>query len=179
MTMNYWDRVCALNLKQETKGMGKYGQTLEQNTTLTIDQRIEHLEEEMIDALKYAEHLREALRYDGLPLDDYQRAAMRTASGMDYSGFDDPDKGLLLNGVMGLNGEAGECVDIVKKHLFQGHDFDEDHFAEELGDVLWYVAVAAQSIGYSLSSIARKNIDKLKARYPEGFDKSRSVNRDA
>ena len=176
--MNYWDRVCNINRRQEEKGKAKYGQTLEENTTLTADQRLEHLEEELIDALKYAEHLREGLRGHGLTADDYQRAAMRTASSMDYTVSDDRQKAMLLNGVMGLNGEAGECIDIVKKCLFQGHDLDEDHLMEELGDCAWYLAVTAEAIGYPLSVVLQRNIDKLKARYPEGFDKARSVNRD-
>lgn len=176
--MNYWDRVCNINRRQEEKGKAKYGQTLEENITLTADQRLEHLEEELIDALKYAEHLREGLRSHGLTADDYQRAAMRTASGMDYTVSDDRRKAMLLNGVMGLNGEAGECIDIVKKSLFQGHDLDEDHLMEELGDCAWYLAVAAEALGYPLSAVLQRNIDKLKARYPEGFDKARSVNRD-
>lgn len=130
------------------------------------------------NALEYAERLREGLRGHGLTADDYQRAAMRTASGMQYSLFDDPNKGLLLNGVMGLNGEAGECIDIVKKSLFQGHELDRDHLIEELGDCAWYLAVAAYALDVPLSEVLQRNINKLKERYPEGFDKARSVNRD-
>ena len=138
--VSYWENVCEINRRQEEKGLSKYGQTLEDNTTLMVNQRIEHLEEELIDALKYAEHLKVILA-DELTANDYQRAAMRTASGMQYSLFDDPNKGLLLNGVMGLNGEAGECIDIVKKSLFQGHEIDREHLIEELGDTAWYIAV--------------------------------------
>ena len=108
----------------------------------------------------------------GFTLDDFQRAAMRTADGMSKK------YPLLLNGVLGLAGESGECADIVKKHLFQGHALDEQHLAEELGDVLWYIAVSAQALGKSLSEIAQGNVDKLMRRYPQGFDKARSVNRD-
>ena len=172
--LNYWERICDLNDRQTAKGLRKYGQTLEDNTTLTTEQRIEHCEEEMIDALKYMEHLKEIVN-ESLTADDYQRAAMRTASCTDYDGG---VKTLLLNGVMGLNGEAGECIDIVKKHLFQGHDLDRDHLIEELGDCAWYLAVASEAVGVSLGEVLQRNIDKLKARYPEGFDKARSVNRD-
>ena len=172
--LNYWERICAINNRQTAKGKQKYGQTLEQNTTLTTEQRIEHAEEELIDALKYLEHLKEVV-HDNITANDYQRAAMRTASGMDYDGG---VKSLLLNGVMGLNGEAGECIDIVKKHLFQGHDLDRDHLIEELGDCAWYLAVSSEAVGVSLGEVLQRNIDKLKARYPEGFDKARSVNRD-
>ena len=103
---------------------------------------------------------------------DYQLSAMRTANGTDKR------YPMILNGVLGLNGESGECADIVKKHLFQGHELDEKHLAEELGDVLWYVAVTAFSIGYDLDEIAQMNVSKLLKRYPDGFDKARSVNRD-
>lgn len=106
-------------------------------------------------------------------MNDYQSAAMRTANGMDNR------YPMILNGVLGLNGESGECADIVKKHLFQGHGLDTQHLAEELGDVLWYIAVTARSIGYDLDEIAQMNVDKLLKRYPDGFDSERSVNRDA
>ena len=105
-------------------------------------------------------------------MNDYQFAAMRTASGMDKR------YPMILNGVLGLSGESGECADIVKKHLFQGHELDDKHLAEELGDVLWYIAVTAFSIGYDLDEIAQMNVSKLLKRYPDGFDKARSVNRD-
>ena len=105
-------------------------------------------------------------------MNDYQLSAMRTANSMEKR------YPMILNGVLGLNGESGECADIVKKHLFQGHELDEKHLAEELGDVLWYVAVTAFSIGYDLDEIAQMNVSKLLKRYPDGFDKARSVNRD-
>lgn len=102
---------------------------------------------------------------------EYQKAALRTS-----------DRRLtsmqqLTEGLMGLNGEAGECVDILKKHLFQGHELDKEHIAKELGDVAWYLAVSAYSIGYDLETIFQMNVDKLKARYPEGFDTKRSLYR--
>lgn len=87
-----------------------------------------------------------------------------------------PDR-LLLNGLMGLNGEAGEAIDILKKHLFQGHELDTAHMAKELGDVAWYLAVSANAIGYDLETIMQMNVDKLKARYPDGFDAEHSLHR--
>lgn len=90
---------------------------------------------------------------------DYQQAALRTVPG------DLPPERLLLNGLMGLNGEAGEAIDILKKHLFQGHELDTEHMAKELGDVAWYLAVSANAIGYDLETIMQMNVDKLKARY--------------
>lgn len=83
----------------------------------------------------------------------------------------------LLNGALGLNGESGEVADMVKKNWMQGHDLDFDHLAKELGDCMWYVAETATAIGYDLDTIMQMNIDKLKARYPDGFDTDRSQNR--
>ena len=83
----------------------------------------------------------------------------------------------LINGLRGLNGEAGEAIDILKKHLFQGHDLDREHLAKELGDVAWYLAVSADALGYSLEKVMQMNLDKLCARYPDGFETERSANR--
>ena len=102
---------------------------------------------------------------------EYQKEALRTANGMidRYP--------MIVNGVLGLCGEAGECADMVKKHLFQGHDLDREHLAKELGDVAWYLAVSAYSIGYDLETVLQMNVDKLRKRYPDGFDAERSLNR--
>ena len=102
---------------------------------------------------------------------DYQQAALRTAP------KDLPPERLLLNGLMGLNGEAGEAIDILKKHLFQGHELDTAHMAKERGDVAWYLAVSADAIGYDLETVMQMNVDKLKARYPDGFDAEHSLHR--
>ena len=110
---------------------------------------------------------------NGITGNEYQKLAMRTASGMCAA---TPDN-LMLNGVMGLNGEAGECIDLVKKHLFQGKPLDKEHLAKELDDVAWYLAVTAQSIGYGLDDIFKMNIKKLEARYPNGFEVEKSEHR--
>lgn len=104
---------------------------------------------------------------------DYQRAALRT----DTKGKGFEINGRLLNGLMGLNGESGECIDILKKHMFHGHDLDREHLAEELGDVAWYLAVSAAALDYTLDDILRMNIEKLMKRYPHGFSEERSRNR--
>lgn len=84
----------------------------------------------------------------------------------------------LLNGCLGLAGEAGECADLVKKCFFQdGRDIREKLY-EELGDVLWYVAETAGAMGWDMDSIARANIGKLRKRYPEGFEAEKSLHRD-
>ena len=105
-------------------------------------------------------------------INQYQQQAMRTLNPQ----LDKRD--MLLNSVMGLCGEAGEAIDLVKKHLMQGHEFDQEKFAKELGDIAWYLAEAAQAIDMDLEEIFRGNIEKLQARYPEGFDSEKSINRE-
>lgn len=84
---------------------------------------------------------------------------------------------MLLNGLMGLNGEAGECIDMLKKNMYQGHDLDRRALALELGDVAWYLAVAAYALNYDLDTVFRMNIEKLRKRYPDGFSEKRSRDR--
>ena len=84
---------------------------------------------------------------------------------------------VLLNGVMGLCGESGEVIDLVKKHLAQGHPLDTDRLAAELGDVAWYLAETAHAIGWPLEDVLQGNLDKLRRRYPEGFEVRRSLHR--
>ena len=105
-----------------------------------------------------------------LTANDYQVAALRTAN--------KGSKDLILNGVLGLCGETGEVADIVKKHLFQGHDLDKLHSAKELGDICWYVAIEAKGLGFTLEEIMLMNIEKLLERYPDGFDSEKSLNRE-
>lgn len=103
----------------------------------------------------------------------YQELAMRTRNTAS------DDKQSLLNAALGLCGESGEVADLLKKSNFQGHSLDVFHIAKELGDILWYVALACTAIGIDMEDIMQMNIDKLKTRYPEGFDISRSINREA
>lgn len=108
-----------------------------------------------------------------MTINDYQEAALRTANKGKLS-----DTELLTNGALGLSGESGECADIVKKHLFQGHELDAEKLAKELGDVAWYLAVASYAIGYSLETVLQMNVDKLRKRYPDGFSADRSIHRE-
>ena len=88
------------------------------------------------------------------------------------------EKDVLINGVMGLCGEAGEAIDIVKKHLAQGHELDREKLIGELGDIAWYLAETAHALGVPLDEVLERNIGKLKKRYPEGFDENRSIHRE-
>lgn len=103
---------------------------------------------------------------------EYQELAMTTLN-RELS-----EKDILINGVMGLCGEAGEVIDMVKKHLAQGHELDRDKMIAELGDVAWYLAELAMVLDTDLDRVFEGNIEKLKKRYPEGFDAKRSQNRE-
>lgn len=107
-----------------------------------------------------------------MTINEYQTAALRTAQTDKFLAGD-----LLLNSALGLCGESGEVADLVKKHLFQGHDLDLEHVAKELGDISWYLAVGAYAIGLDLESVFRINKEKLEARYPDGFSTDRSLHR--
>ena len=102
-------------------------------------------------------------------LNDYQGAAMA---------FKDPEQGDLNYSVLGLNGEAGEVADALKKLNYHGHPVIKADLIAELGDVLWYVASIANDLDVSLAEVASGNLGKLWSRYPEGhFSKERSINR--
>ena len=88
------------------------------------------------------------------------------------------DPGELLNGALGLTGEAGEVADAIKKFIFHGHDLDRDGLIKELGDVCWYLALLCHAIDVPLEEVMIRNIEKLKKRYPEGFSESASINRE-
>lgn len=84
----------------------------------------------------------------------------------------------LLNGTLGLSGEAGEFADHVKKWKYQGHKLDTEHLTHELGDILWYIVEAATALDTTLDEIMELNIRKLETRYPDRcFDAARSLNR--
>ena len=102
---------------------------------------------------------------------EYQRLAMTTLN----PALDKRD--VLINGVMGLCGEAGEAIDIVKKHLAQGHALDRDGLIRELGDVAWYLAETATALDVDLEDVLARNIEKLQRRYPAGFDAEKSIHR--
>lgn len=104
-------------------------------------------------------------------INDYQKEAMKTLN---------PElnkKDILINSVMGLCGESGEAIDIVKEWLMQGHDLDKDHLIKELGDIAWYLAEAATALDIPLDVILQGNLDKLHKRYPDGFSINASINR--
>ena len=127
---------------------------------------------------------------------DYQSLAMRTndhkaterlldktymidalnqvGAGLDVENY---DLGGILNACLGLSGEVGEFNDMIKKWIFHEKEFDVEHAKKEAGDIMWYLAMLCESFGWNLDEIMQMNVDKLKARYPDGFDVQRANNR--
>lgn len=97
-------------------------------------------------------------------LDAYQDSAARTVN----PALD--DRARLLDAVAGLAEEAGEALAHVRKHVMQGRALDRDALAKELGDALWCLAIAARCLDLPLSEVARRNIEKLHGRHPDGFE---------
>lgn len=137
------------------------------------------------DQYIFAEHLEycEDARYRNVcSTDDYQKLAAFMDSTNDHAqcrvmASSEVDRDL-IEVAMGLTSESGEFANEIRKYIFQGHDVNPKHLAEELGDISWFLAMAAKMLGYDLSDIFRMNIEKLIKRYPEGFDPKRSVNRE-
>lgn len=100
---------------------------------------------------------------------NYQELAMRTAN---------PEHINLSNVGLGIAGEAGEVADLIKKHLHHNHELDREELIKELGDVCWYVALGCTALGIEMAEVMQRNIEKLKKRYPDGFDSNKSINRE-
>lgn len=117
---------------------------------------------------------------------EYQKLAMRTNDGkatlrlenvVDCNDLMDCDVGGILNACLGLSGEIGEFNDMIKKWIFHEKELDIEHVKKELGDIMWYIAMMCHSLDWDLDEIMQMNIDKLQARYPDGFDTDRANNR--
>jgi NTP pyrophosphatase (non-canonical NTP hydrolase) len=106
-----------------------------------------------------------------MQINEYQQLAKRTIN------KEMSKKDMLINSVMGLAGESGEVIDLVKKHLFHSHELDKNHLIKELGDVAWYLAEVCTALDITLEEVLITNIEKLKKRYPEGFSIEKSINR--
>ena len=100
-----------------------------------------------------------------MQLNEYQELSARTASNKL-----EPDQ-VLINWALGLAGEVGEYVELIKKRQFHGKAIDQDAVRKELGDILWYLAQSASEWGFTLDEIANANLEKLAQRYPDGFGK--------
>jgi NTP pyrophosphatase (non-canonical NTP hydrolase) len=84
----------------------------------------------------------------------------------------------LLHAGIGLTTEAGEFIDALKKHIFYGKELDRVNLSEEIGDIFWYLAIAADELGINFESVMNRNIEKLKARYGEKFTEESAEDRD-
>lgn len=101
---------------------------------------------------------------------EYQKLAERTI---------DWELGMLeieRHAMYGMVGEIGELHSIYQKG-YQGHFIEEEHLKKELGDLLWFIAEYCTAMGWTLEDVMQTNIDKLKKRYPNGFEAERSLNR--
>lgn len=107
-----------------------------------------------------------------MKLDEYQQLALRTAP--EHQTVHDD----LMHAAMGVCTEGGELLDLSKKHTFYGKPVDWHNAAEEIGDVLWYCALASRALGLDLDKIAENNIAKLRTRYPDKFTHDAAINRD-
>lgn len=126
---------------------------------------------------------------------EYQKLAMRTNDRKSTDrllnkindlkignrGEDTPEieLGGVLNAALGLSGEVGELNDMLKKWVFHEKQLDTEHLKREIGDIYWYLALICDSFEFNLDEIMQINIDKLKARYPKGFDTYRANHRQA
>ena len=107
-----------------------------------------------------------------MDLDEYQQAALRTIN----PALDDQDR--LVDASVGLVEEAAELLGLIRKKVFQLRDVDEARLTEEVGDVLWCLAITAHTLGIPLSRAAEANQEKLRRRHPDGFKaESRPVER--
>ena len=106
-----------------------------------------------------------------MTINEYQELAMKTVN----TSLSKDE--ILINSVMGLCGESGEAIDIVKKWFAHGHELNKEALIKELGDIAWYLAEAATALDVPLEQIFQGNIEKLKKRYPNGFETEKSINR--
>ena len=125
----------------------------------------------------------------------YQKLAMRTNDGKasdrligkmqeydmkfsnEQSDKESVDIGGIFNACLGLSGEVGELNDMIKKWVFHEKDLDMEHAKKEAGDILWYISMLCESFGWNMNEIMQMNVDKLIARYPDGFDIDRANHR--
>lgn len=101
---------------------------------------------------------------------EYQKLAARTIN----NSLAEEEKE--FHALHGMTSEIGELHGIYQKY-YQGHDLDEEHAKKEIGDLLWFIAEYCTVLGWELGDIMQLNIDKLKVRYPEGFDPEKSQHR--
>lgn len=107
-----------------------------------------------------------------MTLNEYQKLAARTIN----PELDSSDQE--RHALHGMVGEIGEIHSLYQK-TYQGHVIDDKHIKKELGDLLWFIAEYCTAVNWSMDEIASMNIDKLRARFPEGFEVDKSLHRAA
>lgn len=106
--------------------------------------------------------------------EEYQKLARTTL--LQHPDFQIKDKEVMISWfALGLTGEAGEVADLVKKGIYHRQGLDHEKLKKELGDVMWYLSALADHLGMSLAEIMQANIEKLKVRFPEGYDPKRTT----
>lgn len=105
-----------------------------------------------------------------MTIEEYQNEVNRTCGANSFN-----DK--LMMATLGLAGESGEVADTMKKHWYHAHELDAGEVIKELGDVLWYLTLLSNTLGFSLQEVMQHNTEKLRCRYPDGFSSERSINR--
>lgn len=103
---------------------------------------------------------------------EYQRLAARTINNSMSAAKKE------YHALHGMVGEIGEIHSIYQK-MYQGHTPDETHLKKEVGDLLWFIAEYCTTMGWNLEDVMQLNIEKLKARFPNGFEEERSLHRKA
>lgn len=114
-------------------------------------------------------------------MNDFITQAIRTESGafpLDERKFPEPASDRLLHAAIGMATESGEFLDALKKHLFYGKPLDTVNLIEELGDQLWYIAIAMDALGTDFDTVQQTVINKLKVRYPDKYSDESALNRD-
>lgn len=108
---------------------------------------------------------------------EYQKLAARTCipkQDMHLS----PEQVDLLHCCQGLCTEAGEAMDALKRHFMYKNHLDSVNLREELGDILWYIGMICERMGWDMSTIMERNIQKLRVRFPDKFTENSALNRD-
>lgn len=104
-------------------------------------------------------------------VNEYEEEALRTAKDMGSVKMN------LIHAALGLSSDVGEFVDCIKKHAIYGKDLDKKNAIEELGDVLWFVVLACNTLNVNLSDVMRANIEKLAKRYSDKYSDEAAIAR--
>lgn len=104
-----------------------------------------------------------------MKISEYEKLAMSVID-KDLSNID-----MLINGVMGINDESDEAIEIIKKHIGHNHKLDKESLTKQLSQIAWYLAETATALGYSLEDIFKMNIDELKDKYPDCFSDEKLI----